>query len=75
MNLETRKYNIIQELSNIDELVLDKLELFLKTNKKDWFLDLSNEEKLEIEIGIIQANSNELINNDLVMNRFSKWHS
>ena len=37
MNLATRKYNLIQELTTIDESLLEKLELILKTSKKDWF--------------------------------------
>jgi hypothetical protein len=48
MNLATRKYNFIQELSAIDESLLEKLEIILKTSKKDWFTDLNSEEKLEI---------------------------
>jgi hypothetical protein len=54
MNLATRKYNFIQELSAIDESLLEKLEIILKTSKKDWFTDLNSEEKLEIEIGLKQ---------------------
>ena len=49
MNLATRKYNFIQELTTIDESLLEKLEIILKTSKKDWFDDLSSEEKQEIE--------------------------
>ena len=55
MNLATRKYNLIQELTTIDESLLEKLELILKTSKKDWFTDLTAEEKQEIEIGLKQA--------------------
>jgi hypothetical protein len=53
MNLATRKYNFIQELSAIDESLLEKLEIILKP-VKDWFTDLNSEEKLEIEIGLKQ---------------------
>jgi hypothetical protein len=45
MNLATRKYNFIQELSAIDESLLEKLEIILKPVKKDWFTDLNSEEK------------------------------
>jgi hypothetical protein len=34
MNLATRKYNFIQELSAIDESLLENLKLFLKPVKK-----------------------------------------
>lgn len=74
MNLATRKYNFIQELTTIDESLLEKLEIILKTSKKDWFDDLSLEEKQEIEIGLKQAENDEFISHETVMNRFAKWH-
>jgi hypothetical protein len=73
MNLATRKYNFIQELSAIDESLLEKLEIILKPVKKDWFTDLNSEEKLEIEIGLKQAENDEFISHETVMNRFAKW--
>ena len=74
MNLATRKYNFIQELTTIDESLLEKLEIILKTSKKDWFDDLSSEEKQEIETGLKQAENDEFISHETVMNRFAKWH-
>ena len=74
MNLAARKYNFIQELTTIDESLLEKLEIILKTSKKDWFTDLSSEEKNEIEIGLKQAENDEFISHETVMNRFAKWH-
>ena len=73
MNLATRKYNFIQELTTIDESLLEKLEIILKTSKKDWFTDLTLEEKLEIELGLKQAENDEFISHETVMNRFAKW--
>ena len=74
MNLATRKYNFIQELSNVDESLLEKLELLVKASKKDWYSELSVEEKEEIEIGISQADNNELVSHSAVMDKFKKWH-
>ena len=74
MDLTARKYKFIQELTTIDESLLEKLEIVLKTNKKDWFADLNAEEKLEIEIGLKQAENDEFINDETVMNKFAKWH-
>ncbi len=73
MNLATRKYNLIQELTTIDESLLEKLEIILKTSKKDWFTDLTSEEKQQIEIGLKQAENDEFISHETVMNRFAKW--
>jgi len=74
MNLATRKHNFIQELTTIDESLLEKLESLLKANKKDWSCELSSEERQEIEIGLKQADNNELICHQKVMNKFEKWH-
>jgi hypothetical protein len=42
MNLAARKYNFIQELSSVDEQLLEKLEIILKTSKNDWFAELNS---------------------------------
>jgi hypothetical protein len=49
-------------------------EIILKTRRKDWCTDLNPEEKQEIEIGLKQADSDEFISHEIVMNRFAKWH-
>lgn len=75
MNLEARKYQFIQELVKVeDEKVLEKLELVLKANQNDWFNDLSETEQNEIQIGLEQADKEELTSHEEVMKRFSKWH-
>lgn len=75
MNLEARKYQFIQELVKVeDERVLEKLELILKANQNDWFDDLSESEKNEIQIGLDQAEKGEFTSHEDVMKRFSKWH-
>ena len=74
MDLAARKYNFIQELATVDEILLEKLEKFLKANKKDWVSELSTEEQTEIEIGIKEADNNEFVSHKTVMNKFAKWH-
>ena len=74
MDLAARKYSFIQELTTVDESLLEKLEKFLKANKKDWFSELSTEEQAEIEIGIKQADNNEFVSHETVMGKFAKWH-
>ena len=74
MNLATRKYNFIQELISIDEKLFEKLEKLLKSNKKDWYSELSSDELKEIENGLNDAKNEEFISNEEVMNKFSKWH-
>jgi len=56
--------------------LLEKLELVLLDNigKDDWSNQLSEKEKAEINQGIQEANSDKLVDNDFVMNKFEKWH-
>lgn len=74
MNLVTRKYHFIQELYNVDEDLMEKLELLVKSSKKDWYNELSEKEKEEIEIGISQADNNDLVSHATIMDKFAKWH-
>lgn len=74
MNFAARKYSFIQELDTVDESLLVRLESFLKANKKSWFTELSAEEQAEIEIGITQADTNEFVSHETVMDKFAKWH-
>ena len=61
-------------MTTIDESLLEKLEIVLKTSNKDWLTDLNSEEKQEIEIGLKEAENDECVSYETVMNRFAKWH-
>lgn len=76
MDLATRKYNFIKELTRVDEVLLEKLEKVLMSDKKDkdWFLGLSVAEQTEIEIGLQEADRNEFVSHNEVMKKFEKWH-
>ncbi|MFV8331721.1 hypothetical protein [Flavobacterium sp. GSP14] len=64
---------VLQKIITIDEIFPEMTEILIKANEKDWFTDLNLEEKLEIEIGLKQAENDEFISHETVMNRFSKW--
>ena len=76
MDIAVRKYNLIKKLTLIDESMLEKLELILSesTVNDDWSNQLSELEKSEISQGIQEANSDMFVDNDIVMNKFDKWH-
>lgn len=76
MDIAIRKYNLIKKLTLIDESLLEKLELILRENtvNDDWSNQLSELEKSEISQGIQEANSDKFIDNEIVMNKFEKWH-
>ncbi len=76
MDLATRKYNFIKTITTIDEILLAKLEMVLlsDTNDGDWFASLSNDEKIELEIGLKEAQNNDFVSHDEVIQKFQKWH-
>ncbi len=76
MDIAIRKYNLIKKLTLIDESLLEKLELILKENtiNDDWSNQLSEVEKSEISQGIQEANNDIFVDNDIVMDKFEKWH-
>ena len=76
MDIAIRKYNLIKKLTLIDESFLEKLELILKDNtiNDDWSNQMSKVEKSEISQGIQEANNDIFVDNDIVMNKFDKWH-
>ena len=55
------KLELIQWLSSIeDKTIIKKLMEFRKRETKDWWDEISNEEKVSIEKGIKQADSGDL---------------
>ncbi|GAO27766.1 hypothetical protein [Geofilum rubicundum] len=73
MNIETRKLSIINWVSHLqDESVLSRIEQ-LQSQKPDWWNLISDEEKAEIEEGILQADRGETKTTDEVLSKYKKW--
>ena len=73
INIETRKLNIINWVSHLqDETVLSKLEQ-LQSQKEDWWNLISEEEKAEIEEGISQAEKGETKTTEEVLSKYKRW--
>ena len=73
MNLETRKYNFIESLVNVDEATLDKLEIVLKqvkTTPKRISLEQYNK---EIDEAIAEAERGEFYTQEEVEKMAEKW--
>ncbi len=75
MEIAERKFNVIQGIIELDEIVLEKIELFLESYHTDWYAKLTDQDKKELEEGISQANNKKFLNQESVLNKFSKWHS
>lgn len=60
MDLQTSKVELVKMILNIEnQSVLDKIMLLLKSEKSDFWLDLSQNERKNIQLGINQLNKGE----------------
>ena len=76
MNIDATKLELVQLLLKVEEeSTLYKVKSILKKEiSRDWWDDLSKEEKNDIEIGIAQNEKGETTPHSEVMKRFEKWH-
>jgi hypothetical protein len=58
----------------MNEISPENIKIIVKTNPKDWFDDLSSEEKQEIEMGLKEVDNDQLMSNKEAMSQFAKWH-
>jgi hypothetical protein len=73
MNIETRKLNIINWVSHLeDEAVLSRIEE-LQAKKQDWWDMISEDEKTEIKEGISQVDKGETKSTNEVLSKYNKW--
>ncbi len=69
MNIETRKINIINWISSVqEEDILDEMERIQK-EKTDWWIALSSEDKKAIKEGLKQLDKGEFLTRSQVRNK------
>jgi hypothetical protein len=62
MNLQTSKLELVKLIVNIDnKKMIDKLLKVLKSEKEDFWFELSERERQEIKLGIEQLDSGQRI--------------
>jgi hypothetical protein len=73
MNLETRKINIISWVSHLqDEVMIECIEK-LQSQRQDWWDTIGEDERTEIEEGIVQADLGEVKSTEEVFSKYQKW--
>ena len=73
MNIQAEKLGLIQWLTQLtDENVIAKIKA-LRSEKSDWWDDISIEEKTEIEEGLTQADKGEFKSHAEVRKKYEKW--
>ncbi|MBP7500689.1 MAG: hypothetical protein KA796_12615 [Chryseobacterium sp.] len=69
-----KKLELIQWLSTLeDKSIIEKLLEFRKEETKDWWQSISEEEKKSIEIGISEADNNDLKPHSEAKKLYAKW--
>jgi len=73
MNIEATKLELMHLLLQTQrESLLNKLKKVFDEEQTDWYNDMSSEEQKEIEIGLKQADKQDFLPHDEVMNNFNK---
>lgn len=74
LNLQSKKLELIQWLSTIEDLsVINKIIDLKKQENKDWWNLISDEEKQSIEIGLQDADAGKLNSHSQARQLYEKW--
>ena len=69
-----KKIELIQWLSSLDDkAIIEKLIQFRKSETKDWWNIISNEEKISLEKGIKDADNKKLNAHSSARKLYEKW--
>ena len=76
MDILAEKLNLIKWLTDVQEPSVIAQFIALKNEQqKDWWEEIGNDEKAEIEVGLAQADRGELVSHEEVMAKYQKWRS
>jgi predicted transcriptional regulator len=76
MDIQAEKLQLIEWLAGLNNPAILKRFISLKMKEeKDWWDQISLDEKAEIEEGLAQANRGEVVPHKEVMANYKKWHS
>ncbi len=69
-----QKIELIQWLSSLeDKTIIEKLLQFRKTETKDWWEDIADEERISIQKGIEDAENNKVNPHSSARKLYEKW--
>ena len=76
MDIQAEKLNLIKWLTDVKEPSVIERFLALKNEQQpDWWDEIGEDEKAEIEEGITQADRGEVFSHEEVMAKYDKWRS
>ena len=73
-NIETKKLALIQWLTSLNDVsMIDKILELKNKESKDWWNEISDEEKESIEKGLSDAESGKLKPHSEIRKKYEKW--
>ena len=76
MDIQLEKLNLIKWLVEVEEpSVIEQFIALKNEQQKDWWDEISDDEKANIEEGLAQADSGEVFSHEEVMAKYQKWRS
>ena len=73
-NIETKKLALIQWLTSLNDVsMIDKILELKQKETKDWWNEISDEEKESIEKGLSDAESGKLKPHSEIRKKYEKW--
>lgn len=74
INIETKKLALIQWLTSLNDVsMIDKIIELKQEETKDWWNEISDEEKESIEKGLSDAESGKLKPHSEIRKKYEKW--
>ena len=76
MDIQAEKLNLIKWLTEVEETsVIEQFIVLKNKQQSDWWDEISDEEKAEIEVGLAEDDRGEVLSNEEVMAKYQKWRS
>ncbi|HAL80960.1 MAG TPA: hypothetical protein DCO83_01000 [Mucilaginibacter sp.] len=76
MDIQLEKLNLIRWLTEVEEPSVISQFIALKNRQQpDWWDEISDDEKSEIEEGLAQADRGDVLSHEEVMAKYQKWRS
>lgn len=70
MDIQAEKYSLIEYITQVkDSRLIEKLKQFVKANDKDFWNDLTEEQKQEIKVGLKELDEDQKSDYEQVMSK------
>jgi predicted transcriptional regulator len=76
MDIQAEKLTLIKWLTDVEEPSVIKQFIALKNEQEsDWWDEIDDDEKAEIEEGLAEADKGDVLSHEEVMAKYDKWRS